>query len=56
MRANYEQSREEIDSTVAQMVEEWNSEDYFAAGKSFGQFWGAMIGMPDLTMIAEEMT
>lgn len=28
------------------MVEKWNSEDYFAAGEAFGNFWTAMIGMP----------
>lgn len=55
VKANYEERREQIDSTVEKLVEQWNNEDYFAAGESFANFWGAMIGKPDLTMAPEEM-
>ena len=48
VKENYEQNEAMISSTVKEMVDQWNEDNYFAAGEAFANFWTAMIGKPAL--------
>jgi len=56
MEENIRQNEERVGVAVLSLQDSWKYGDYVNAGKAYGDFWGLLMGRPDLSVQATTET